>query len=192
MMSFAQTTGVQRASNMAEEWLTYSELGERLGVSPEAARQKAMRLRLRRQTANDGKARVFVDVEDVAASTTVRRPKDAPSDDDTTADEQASDERAIAALEAHIESLRAAIERGETAFHAERARADDERARADRERDRADGERGRVDALLHRLAEMATDTQQRAANDQRTGDELARLRAELDELRRPWWRRLVG
>jgi hypothetical protein len=48
---------------MAEVWLTYGELGERLGISPEAARQKAMRGRWRRQQGNDGKARVLVGFE---------------------------------------------------------------------------------------------------------------------------------
>ena len=50
---------------MATEWMTYAELGERIGVSPEAARQRAMRLKLRRQIGNDGKARVAVDLEEV-------------------------------------------------------------------------------------------------------------------------------
>lgn len=190
-MSAARSTGVQRVFVMAEEWLTYNELGERLGVSSEAARQKAMRLRLRKQPGNDGKVRVWVDWEEVAASTTARKPKDDETDEPTP-DEQVLNERAIAALEAHIESLREAVERGETAFHAERARADDERARADRERDRADAERGRVDELLRRVSELAADTGQRADNDRRTGEELARLRAELDQMRRPWWKRLVG
>ncbi len=177
---------------MAEEWLTYSELGERLGVSSEAARQKSMRLRLRKQSGNDGKARVWVDWEEVAASTTARKLK-YEENDEPTADEQPSDERTIAALEAHIESLREAVERGETAFHAERARADDERARADRERDRADTERSRVDELLRRIVELATETGQRADNDRRTAEELARLRTELATQRsRPWWKRLAG
>ncbi|ALN75736.1 hypothetical protein [Aureimonas sp. AU20] len=175
---------------MAEDWLTYSELGERLGVSSEAARQKSMRLRLRKQSGNDGKVRVWVDWQDVAASTTARKSKDDETDE--TADEQAYDERTIAALEAHIESLREAVQRGETAFHAERARADDERARADRERDRADAERGRVDELLRRVADLATGAVQQADNDRRTGEDLARLRAELEQMQRPWWKRLVG
>lgn len=170
---------------MAEEWLTYSELGERLGVSSEAARQKAMRLRLRKQPGNDGKVRVWVDWEEVAASTTARRLKD-EENDEPTADEQPWDERTIAALEAHIESLREAVKRGETAFHAERARAD-------QERDRADTERSRVDELLRQVAELAAETGQRADNDRRTAEELAHLRKELAAHKsRPWWKRLAS
>ena len=42
---------------MAETWLKYSDLAEALGITPEAARQKAIRGRWRRQRGNDGKAR---------------------------------------------------------------------------------------------------------------------------------------
>ena len=46
-------------------WLTYAEIAERMGKSAEAARQRAIRKRWRRQVGNDGLARVFVpaDVE---------------------------------------------------------------------------------------------------------------------------------
>jgi hypothetical protein len=43
---------------MATQNLTYAELGERLGVSAQAARALARRLRLPRQKANDGKTLV--------------------------------------------------------------------------------------------------------------------------------------
>jgi hypothetical protein len=44
-------------------WLTYVELGKRLGITPDAARQKAIRGRWRKQKGNDGKARVLVEPE---------------------------------------------------------------------------------------------------------------------------------
>jgi hypothetical protein len=44
-------------------WLTYVELGDRLGITPDAARQKAIRGRWRKQRGNDGKARVLVEPE---------------------------------------------------------------------------------------------------------------------------------
>src|SRR5215217_6597927 len=112
---------------MAEQWLTYSELGERLGVSAEAARQKAIRLRLRRQTANDGKAQVLVDVEDVRATSAPRKPRDQAADDRPTAEEQPADERALAALEAHISTLKDMVAKAEAASEREQERADDER-----------------------------------------------------------------
>ena len=45
--------------------LTYAELGDRLGTSPEAARSLARRLRLPRKPGNDGKARVTVDLTEI-------------------------------------------------------------------------------------------------------------------------------
>ena len=51
---------------MAIEQLTYIQLGERLGISPEAARQKALRGRWRRIPGNDGKTLVEVDLASVA------------------------------------------------------------------------------------------------------------------------------
>ena len=50
---------------MTTESLTYSELGERLGSSPEAARSLARRLRLLRKPADDGKVRVIVDLAEI-------------------------------------------------------------------------------------------------------------------------------
>ena len=53
-------TPFERASDMtgdrASEWLTYEQAAERLGVTPEAARQKAIRGRWQRSRGNDGKA----------------------------------------------------------------------------------------------------------------------------------------
>jgi hypothetical protein len=50
---------------MATEMLSYSQLGERLNCSPEAARALVRRLRLPRQKANDGKVLVSVDLNEI-------------------------------------------------------------------------------------------------------------------------------
>jgi hypothetical protein len=50
---------------MSIESLTYAELSDRLGTSPEAARSLARRLRLPRKPGNDGKARVTVDLAEI-------------------------------------------------------------------------------------------------------------------------------
>ena len=50
---------------MSTESLTYSELGDWLGASPEAARSLARRLRLPRKPGNDGKMRVVVDLAEI-------------------------------------------------------------------------------------------------------------------------------
>ena len=53
---------------MSIESLTYAELGDRLGASPEAARSLARRLRLSRRPGNDGKVRITVDLAEFSTS----------------------------------------------------------------------------------------------------------------------------
>jgi hypothetical protein len=50
---------------MPIEMLSYSQFGERLGCSPEAARALVKRLRLPRQKANDGRVIVSVDLSEI-------------------------------------------------------------------------------------------------------------------------------
>src|SRR3954469_19688878 len=57
-------------------WLTYVELGGRLGITPDAARQKAIRGRYRKQKGNDGKARVLVEPEVLEIAVQTRPPAD--------------------------------------------------------------------------------------------------------------------
>ena len=63
---------------MTTESLTYSELGKRLGSSPEAARSLARRLRLARKPGNDGKVRVIVDLANVQYKPAPTRSPDRP------------------------------------------------------------------------------------------------------------------
>lgn len=89
-----------------QEWLTYNELAERFGSSPEAMRQRSLRGQWRRQTNNDGKTIVLVP-EDVLVrprkkkvrvkETGVEQPKQTSSNKDL--------ERIIAVLESHIGKL---------------------------------------------------------------------------------------
>ena len=92
-------------------------------------------------------------------------------------------------------------------LHADRARleAELEHARQDADRQRADhaAELERVRDELDRARQDAglwheeTDRERaRIANmqadNEHTEREMARLRAELEQARRPWWRRLIG
>jgi hypothetical protein len=181
---------------MAEEWLTYGELGERLCISAEAARQKAIRNCWPRHIANDGRAQVRVDVEETKAIMPARRsrdekPADARSTHEPTPVEPPSDVRTFAALEAHIETLKALATAGEVTLARERERADTERARAEHERVQAEAERERSERLARRLEEAQERMAQRAELEQ----QLIALRAKLDEMQaaraRPWWRRLT-
>jgi predicted RNase H-like nuclease (RuvC/YqgF family) len=85
-------------------------------------------------------------------------------------------------------------------LHADRARleAELERARQDADRQRADHatelDRVRQDAGLWR--EEADHERARIGNLQadaeHTEHDMTRLRAELEQARRPWWRRVIG
>lgn len=179
---------------MSEEWFSYQELGERLGISPEAARQKAIRGRWPRRTANDGKAQVRVDLADVKATMPIRKPKDEePADDRSTdveqANEREADTQTFAALEAHIATLKAMAEKSEQIANLERERASNEQTRADRERDRADAERERANGFSERLDVAYRESMKAQEALER---DIANLRTIVTSQQRPWWRRLAG
>ena len=103
---------------MAVEQLTYIQLGERLGISPEAARQKALRGRWRRIPGNDGKTLVEVDLASVAppvslseAPATKRKPSKPRAVRDPY--EQGTDAQTIQALNGHLNTLREQLEKAE-------------------------------------------------------------------------------
>ena len=60
---------------MPVEMLTYAELGERLKISPEAARALVKRQRLPRSRSNDGKTLVQVDLCEISHSPASRGPQ---------------------------------------------------------------------------------------------------------------------
>jgi hypothetical protein len=60
---------------MPVEMLTYAELGERLKISPEAARALAKRHRLPRSRSNDGKTLVHVDLTEISHAPLARTPQ---------------------------------------------------------------------------------------------------------------------
>ncbi len=102
---------------MATERLTYSQLGERLSCSPEAARALVRRLRLPRQKANDGKVLVSVDLNEINHNPKARSP--------------AGDRPITGALQA-IDGLQERVARLEGSVARNRADFDRERERWDR------------------------------------------------------------
>jgi len=60
---------------MPVEMLTYAELGERLKISPEAARSLVKRHRLPRTSSNSGKTLVQVDLSEISHSPIARSPR---------------------------------------------------------------------------------------------------------------------
>jgi hypothetical protein len=158
--------GDAQGAEMDGQWLTYSELADRLGVSVQAARRRVLRSRWSRQRGNDGKARVLLP-SDVEVEPAPARRHDSASDAD------AHGAATIAALESHIKTLQE-----ELATERERSGAQLAAARAD-----LAAEWQRAAALL--AAEQARTTQAIAAFEQ-----LAVKLEAIAEARRPWWRRL--
>src|SRR5262245_54445941 len=104
---------------MPVEMLTYADLAERLKISPEAARAIAKRHRLPKMRANDGKALIKVDLDEIQ-----HKPQ--------TARSPGGHQAVIAALKAKIETLQNEIERLEATAAGHRADFERERDRADR------------------------------------------------------------
>jgi hypothetical protein len=152
---------------VAEQWLTYHQAGELLGMTSEAARQRARRLRWRSQKGNDGKALVLVP-EDHAVRPRVRPTVQAGGrrrafvQDVQTADQHPDLVGELAATRTLTVALQAQLDRAHADLQAER-----EDHRLTREKGAADLEalrvRHSVDVQWYR-----------------------------DLLARPWWQRLLG
>jgi hypothetical protein len=152
---------------MSTESLTYTELGDRLGTSPEAARSLARRLRLLRKPGNDGKVRVIVDLAEIQYTPlSVRSP----------GGQQADTER----LNAQIKQLEAELAKLEVEKQCLKATSAGHRADFERERDRCDT----LTAETLNLTKVAISAREKAA----------RLEGEMSKRRghRWWWRWLIG
>jgi hypothetical protein len=95
---------------MPLEMLTYAELGERLKVSPEAARALVKRHRLPRSRSNDGKTLVQVDLSEINHSPVPRAPHAA-----------AGHQAVTTALKQQIETLQAELMEMEATARGHRA-----------------------------------------------------------------------
>jgi chromosome segregation ATPase len=191
-------------------WLTYRELADRLGISPDGARMKARRRKWTATTDNAGSIRVSVPEAELVGGRTNVRPR-------THSERSAEQPNAIKAFEALVETLRERLVKADAdvAHHraeVERARLEADRWRQDAEQERQHA-RSRSDQIKHladahaaaveararlemdiagvrsdlerertRLEELQAEAQHQAAENER-------LRAELA---RPWWRRLIG
>ena len=181
---------------MALEWLTYATAAERLGISPEAVRQKAIRAKWSKRTGNDGRAEIRIDIDELRAATPPRPQTDhlnePPSDAGPTPErppvDHLADDRTLDALDAHIATLKTMVAKAEHTAERERERTAEERDRADVERARADAERNKADSLAAKLAVLRANGAEQTASFERN---LAELRALVDGLQRPWWKRLA-
>ena len=151
---------------MSVESLTYAELGDRLGASPEAARSLARRLRLTRRPGNDGKVRVTVDLAEIQY-----KPLPARSPGGHRTD--------IDGLNARIEQLQAELAMLEVEKRCLEACAAGHRADFEHERKR-------LDTLM-------TETRTLANFAMSAREKAARLEGEMSARRgRRWWGGLVA
>jgi hypothetical protein len=183
-----RTTGPE----IAAAWLTYAQVGERFAMSPEAARQRARRLRWRTQPGNDGRTLVLV------PESTAVQPRGPP---DRTAKQAPVQPPEIARLSGLLDRAHERVDKAEQRADAadtarcaaealaerERERTDDERqgrARAETRADRAEaaiaGERQRADVLRDRLdaVQAQVAAAEAAAQEGRVGAQAAQDAAE--------------
>jgi hypothetical protein len=163
-------------------WLTYVELGERLRITPDAARQKAIRGHYRKQKGNDGKARVLVEPEVLQAAVQTR-PGGDHTDDQVVERMDAREpvQTQGAPPSSGVDAALAAMLEEQLGFL--KALVEAERRRADRLQDE-----------LLSLAKTHTTTLERHGDDLRQMTvEAEKAKGELAEWKaRPWWRRLAG
>ena len=158
---------------MTGDWHTYIEAAELLGISPNAARHRAIRGRWQRTLGNDKRTRILLpDGWEDSLRTPGRRPAH-------TLNGRIPFKLLVAALEAHIETLKAQLTAAET--RAEKLAADfaerDAKHAAELaiERTLADNMSARVDQLTAELA---------------AGRAMAE-RGLAAELARAWWKPLL-
>ena len=151
---------------MTTESLTYSELAERLGCSPEAARSLSRRLRLVRKPGNDGRVRVIVDLADIQYTPAPTRSPDGPRTD-------------IDALKSQIEQLQSALTKLETEKNCIEASVAKHRADFEHERARCDKLIAET-LVLNKVAMSARETAARLEGE-----------ASVRRNRQRWWGRLV-
>jgi hypothetical protein len=184
---------------MDVEWLTYDELADRLGIGRESARTLVKRKRWARKPGNDGRARIGLPLEDLAArrdQAGERSGEPVPGHVPERSGDQTEDRAGavLAVLTRHIERLEGMLADARAqAADREAMQLERDAARADRDlaTAQAQTERARREGLERRLEEAQERMAQRAAFEQ----QLAALQAQLAEMQaaaaRPWWRRIV-
>jgi hypothetical protein len=163
------------------EWLTYTEAARRLGTTPDAIRQRAKRGQMQGTRGNDGRPRVWT-----AARPNGQATEQSPDSPNRTESGQ------VRALQDHIETLKgllaAEVERTQAARdEAREARAEADHAKADQMRMARD-----VAVMFDELKALADRYSELHSDRARLQSDVDRLIAELEQARRPWWRRMLG
>jgi hypothetical protein len=135
--------------NPTTGWLTYAEAGERLCVSPEAIRARAIRGHWRRQVGNDGLARVMVPVE------ILRTPVQHPINGRSTPVRKPGIQATLDALREHIDTLKTDNERLTAELAGERVARQGDQEQLAAARAAADKATAELVELARRLAAIA-------------------------------------
>jgi DNA repair exonuclease SbcCD ATPase subunit len=153
---------------MTDVWLTYAQAAERLNLTVEAVRLRALRGRWQKTIGNDKRPRIRLpegwsnDVQ-----TTVERRERKPRNDGRTTVERAADAALIAALEGHVATLKAELEHRAGELETLKAQLAGAEGRASKESAKTAQAIAAFEALAQRLEEMA------------------------EAKRPPWWRLLL-
>jgi chromosome segregation ATPase len=181
--------------------LTYDELAERLGITRNAARVLVQRRKWSRYTSqDDGKARVRVPDDELERMGAQRSEHGAAHEPPHTVPPSDGE---IEALKAHVQTMREMLELKDAAHAAELGRMEANQTRLLAERDqlqdqlqdaRAEADHAKADqaGMARDVATMFDELKTLADKHAALHADRARLQAELEQARRPWWRRLMG
>jgi hypothetical protein len=165
------------------EFLTYREAADRLNVSPQAIRQKAIRGRWLRVAGNDGKTRVQVP-DTVSAN--VSAGQDETGKHHVRHRVREPDVSLMDALREHNATLKADVERLEAQLRVEADRLAAAEARAEKQ----------ATEFLEQNAQHAADLAAERARTEKAIEVFAVQASRLDRLAeeraKPWWRRFVA
>jgi chromosome segregation ATPase len=150
---------------MPEEWLTYREIGARLGLNVEAVRTRVRRAGWRTQPGNDGRARVLVP----------DRVFVEPVGQDADRENKTGDQTGLVAL---LTAAEARISRLEKQMEAERDRVNEARSEADRLRVEVTDLTARAERAEQ--VSTVTDAARQQAQERAEAAEQGRDRAEAD------------
>jgi predicted transcriptional regulator len=179
---------------MAEkQWMTYSQIAERLGVTPDAIRHRSRKEGWQRQEGNDGKIRVLIDPEllpEVPARNGVDSGPESGRNSGLASDHSDREIRRIDDQSQILLRLIDQIDRQHTEHQKELAQqraehaAELERFKGELKeaRKEAEAERGHSRDLYKRLDQLHRDHRV----------ELERVLTEWKRARRPWFRRWFG
>jgi uncharacterized small protein (DUF1192 family) len=165
---------------MSDEWLTYAQAAERLKMTVEAVRLRALRGHWQKTFGNDKRPRIRLpEGWSNDDRTTVERRERKPRNDVRTTVERTVDPALVHALEGHIATLKADIERLEAQLRIEADRLSESEAQAKKQ-----------------SAEFSADLAAEKARTEKAIEAFSALADRLDALAaeraKPWWKRLVG